>query len=145
MKRILPLLIAFCCLFHKTAFAQSVFILYEKDVPQVEYAAGKLTGALIERQYSMTDVQTDSDFLVSLAVNQDQRGAEAFSIIPDGKAITIYGGDKRGLIYGALALAEHLRNGILLENIKREDGKPNLEFRGIKFNLPWDTYRPSSA
>ncbi len=49
------------------------------------------------------------------------------------------------MIYGALALAEMLRNGTPLEEIKATQQQPSLEFRGIKFNLPWDTYRPSSA
>jgi hypothetical protein len=145
MKRILLLLTAICGLFSGTAFTRSVFVLYEEDVPQIEYAARKLTDALIEKQYTITDVQSNYDFLITLVVDPARCSAEAFSIIPQGMAITIYGGDKRGLIYGALALAEHLRNGVSLEEVKREDAKPNLEFRGIKFNLPWDTYRPSSA
>ena len=145
MKSILLLLTAICGLFSGTAFTRSVFVLYEEDVPQIEYAARKLTDALIEKQYTITDVQSNYDFLITLAVDPARCSAEAFSIIPQGMAITIYGGDKRGLIYGALALAEHLRNGVSLEEVKREDAKPNLEFRGIKFNLPWDTYRPSSA
>ena len=145
MKRIFLLFTAICCLLPGTAWAQSVFVLYEKDVPQIEYAARKLTDALIERQYDITDAHTDYDFLISLTVHPDQPGAEAYSIIPEGKIITISGGDRRGLIYGTLELVEFLRNGVFLDNVKREEGKPNLEFRGIKFNLPWHTYRPSSA
>ena len=145
MKRIFLLFTAICCLLPGTAWAQSVFVQYEKNVPQVEYAARKLTDALIERKYEITDAHTDYDFLISLTVQADQLGAEAYSIIPEGKMITISGGDRRGLIYGTLALVEFLRNGVFLDNVKREEGKPNLEFRGIKFNLPWHTYRPSSA
>ena len=65
---------------------------------------------------------------------------------PRGKTIAITGGDARGLIYGALALREQLLNGTPIEqdrSASRE--KPALPFRGIKFNTPWDTYRPSSA
>ena len=145
MKRIFLLFTVIYCLPPGTARAQSVFVLYEKDVPQIEYAAQKLTDALIERQYDITDAHTDYDFLISLTVHPDQLGAEAYSIIPEDKMITISGGDRRGLIYGTLALVEFLRNGVFLDNVKREEGKPNLEFRGIKFNLPWHTYRPSSA
>jgi hypothetical protein len=145
MKRTFILFTAVCCLFSGTVWAKRVFILYKKDVPQIEYAARKLTEALIDRQYEIIHVRTDYDFIISLAVHTGRLGPEAFSIIPEGKKITIYGGDRRGLIYGTLALVEYLRNGISLENVKREEGKPNLEFRGIKFNLPWHTYRPSSA
>ena len=145
MNRILSLLLTICFLLSGIVLAKNVFLQYNKGVPQFEYAARKLSDALMERQYTITDAHTNYDFLISLVINPDQLGAEAFSIIPGGKIITIYGGDKRGLIYGTLALVEHLRNGVPLEKVKREDDKPNLEFRGIKFNLPWHTYRPSSA
>jgi hypothetical protein len=145
MKKIVTLFITIYYLFSGIAFSEKVFLHYEKGVPQIEYAAKKLTEALIEKNYIIIDAYTNYDFFINLATNADQLGAEAFSIIPQGKVITIYGGDKRGLIYGVLALVEHLRNGKTLRNINREDDKPKLEFRGIKFNLPWHTYRPSSA
>jgi len=145
MKKIVFLFITICLLFSGSAFTKNVFLQFKKDVPQIDYAARKLTNALIERQYNVTDVPTNYDFLIKLAINPDQLVAEAFSIIPKGNVITIYGGDKRGLIYGTLALVEHLRNGVPLKDIKLERDKPKLEFRGIKFNLPWHTYRPSSA
>jgi Glycosyl hydrolase family 20, domain 2 len=145
MKRIFVLFTAICLLFLGRTFAKGVFILYEKELPQIEYAAQKIKDALFEKQYDLTDSRTNYDFLISLAVHPGRLAAEAYSIIPEEKIITIYGGDPRGLIYGAMTIAEHLRNDVALQDIKREDGKPNLEFRGIKYNLPWHTYRPSSA
>ncbi|MEJ2495793.1 MAG: glycoside hydrolase family 20 zincin-like fold domain-containing protein [Ignavibacteriaceae bacterium] len=145
MKKIILLLITVSYLFSGTAFSTNVFLQYKKDVPQIKYAARKLTEALTEKNYNVTDANTNYDILISLDVDSIQLGAEAFSIIPEDKVITIYGGDKRGLIYGALALVEHLKNGIALKDVKPERDKPRLEFRGIKFNLPWHTYRPSSA
>jgi hypothetical protein len=103
--------------------------------PQEAYAARKLSAAMPAR----TDYQT------RLVIKPDILGPEAFSITPEGKTITVAGGDARGLIYGALALAEKLRNGERVEDIKPFTERPALAFRGIKFNLPWDTYRPSSA
>jgi hypothetical protein len=85
------------------------------------------------------------DFMISLAVHPERLGAEAFQIIPEGRVISVVGGDDRGMIYGALALVESLRNGISLADIGLSEERPNLEFRGIKYNLPWETYRPSSA
>jgi hypothetical protein len=70
---------------------------------------------------------------------------EAFTISPHGKTIAVTGGDARGLIYGALALREQLLNGTPLDKVRPASEKPALPFRGIKFNTPWDTYRPSSA
>jgi hypothetical protein len=127
------------------AYAQRVAILHDVDSPPAAYAARKLGEALAARNYEVIGSRTGYDHLVSLAVHPARLGAEAFSITPEGKVVTVYGGDDRGLIYGALALAEHLRNGASLADIEAEEASPKLEFRGIKYNLPWETYRPSSA
>jgi hypothetical protein len=133
------------CLTARAAWAQEVTILHDKAVPQAAYAARRLAGALVERGYRVRPERTGYDYLVSLAVHPGRLGPEAFAIIPQGKVITVYGGDHRGMIYGALALAEALRNGTRLERIEALEQRPRLAFRGIKLNLPWDTYRPSSA
>jgi hypothetical protein len=127
------------------ASAQSVTILHEEAVPQAAYAARKLSEALVERGYKLRRERTGYDYLISLAVHPGRLRPEAFSIVPEAKVIAITGGDHRGMIYGALALAEMLRNETRLETIKDTEQKPHLEFRGIKYNLPWETYRPSSA
>src|SRR5690606_11809902 len=72
-------------------------------------------------------------------------GPEAFQIIAEGRVITVFGGDARGLVYGALALADALRNGSSLADVPAVTEKPRLEVRGIKFTLPWETYRERSA
>jgi hypothetical protein len=101
--------------------------------PQEAYAARKLATA------------TPAGYETRLVIRPDSLGPEAFSITPEGKTITVAGGDARGVIYGALALAEKLRSATRPEDIKPFTERPALAFRGIKFNLPWDTYRPSSA
>jgi hypothetical protein len=81
-----------------------------------------------------------------VTLNVDARlGAESFSIVARGPVVTITGGDPRGLIYGALAAREQLRNGTGLAKLAAKPVRPAEAFRGIKFNTPWDTYRPSSA
>lgn len=125
--------------------ATRVTLLHDQAVPQAAYAARKLGEALTERGYEVNPEHVGYDVLVSLAVNRDRLGPEAFAIVPEGKVITVHGGDLRGLIYGALALAETVRNGTPLEHVPAAEERPHLEFRGIKYNLPWDTYRPSSA
>ena len=72
-------------------------------------------------------------------------GAEAFSIVARGRNVSVSGGDARGLIYGALAAREQLLNGVDITKLAAKASKPAEIFRGIKFNTPWDTYRPSSA
>lgn len=125
--------------------AERVVVLRDPSVPQAEYAARKLGAALAEGGHAVVSQHTGYDRLISLAVNANRAAPEGFVIIPEGRVITIYGGDLRGMIYGGLALAEMLRNGADLAHIPPSEEKPRLQFRGIKFNLPWETYRPSSA
>lgn len=139
------LLLIVSCLLAATARSERVFILRDDSIPQAAYAARKLGEALAQAGHEVIAERAGYDVLVSLAVNSGRLGAEAFAIIPEGKFITIYGGDARGMIYGALSLAEALRNGARLQETQATEQRPHLEFRGIKYNLPWETYRPSSA
>lgn len=145
MKQVLLTVITVCCLAAGTATAQGVTLLYEATDPQAAYAARKLSAALEDGGYTVRAERTGYDYLISLAVHPERLGAEAFSILPEGNVLTVYGGDDRGLIYGALALAEALRHGTPLADIEAVEERPHLAFRGIKYNLPWETYRPSSA
>ncbi len=125
--------------------AQNVSIQYEKGNIQAEYAVRKLTEALDHSGYKMNPNDTGYDYLIEIGQDETNLGSEAFEIEPDGKSIKISGGDDRGMIYGALELAECLQNGVSLADVKPESESPRLEFRGIKYNVPWETYRPSSA
>ncbi len=122
-----------------------VFILHDADEPRAAYAARRLSQTLKDEGYTVLSQREHYDVLVSLALNPHRLGAEAFAILPEGRVITVYGGDERGLIYGALALAEQVRHGTALSAIESREERPHRPFRGLKFNLPWDTYRPSSA
>jgi len=127
------------------AQATTVAIVDPLAIPQSQYAARKLDSALTERGYTLREAGGRADVTVTLALTINALGPESFSIAREGRGITIAGGDPRGLIYGALALREQLLNGTPLEKTPPVRAQPALEFRGIKFNTPWDTYRPSSA
>ena len=139
------ILVLLACLFTATLRAERVYILHDAGMPQAAYAARKLGEELLRQKHEVLRDRAGYDRLISLAVHRERLGAEAFQIIPEGKVITVYGGDWRGLIYGTLALADALRHGAALADVKPAAEKPRLEFRGIKYNLPWETYRESSA
>jgi hypothetical protein len=145
MKIKLLLLITIAYSLINNAWAEKVAIVYDQTSPQASYAARKLGEALKSQGHELQKKQTGYDYLISLATHPERLKPEAFSIIPQGKIITVLGGDNRGMIYGALALVEQLGNHTSLAKIKAEDQAPQLEFRGIKYNLPWETYRPSTA
>jgi hypothetical protein len=110
--------------------------IVDAPTPQSSYAARKLEEAL---------ATSNKGYAVTLRVSNKELPPESFSIDRKGRTIAIVGGDARGLIYGALALREQLANGTPIDKVKALRETPALPFRGIKFNTPWDTYRPSSA
>jgi hypothetical protein len=122
--------------------ASSIAVVDTVGSPQSAYAARKLGAAFTTRGHSQG--KEHADYRVTLAIDA-HAPAEGFSVTVKGKNIAIAGGDARGLIYGALAVGEQMRNGIPIARLRDFSDKPALAFRGIKFNTPWDTYRPSSA
>jgi hypothetical protein len=127
--------------FLNSSLAQIIRLRYATS-PQEVYAANVLKESLTKKGYIINN-NSSSDYTVSLKLNATSLGKEAYALTLEGKNITIEGGDGSGVIYGALSLAEDLANGIPFEKIKKRSEAPNLPFRGIKFDLPWDTYRHS--
>jgi len=144
MKKILWFFILCFLMVIPFGFSQSVNIIYSNTSMQATYAAGMLQKALENKGYSLT-TGSKSDFEINLAVNSQSLTSEAFSVMINGKKITITGGDDRGMIYGSLSVAEDLRNGTRLEKIQPRSEKPHYSLRAVKFDLPWDTYRHSYA
>jgi len=127
-----------------SAMATTVYLQTQVPAAHSEYALDVLRNALAAEAYGVTLSPGQHDFSINLDVNTDS-GPEAYAIVTAEDRISISGGDKRGLIYGAQAIAEQLRNGVELESIQSQREAPALPFRAIKHNLPWDSYRSSSA
>lgn len=124
-------------------YSQTVSLLYSKSLPQAVYAAGMLEKSLLKKGYTLK--QPNAAYTIDLTLNTGKAEAESYAIETDGKKITVRGGDERGLIYGSLSLAESVRNGIMLQDVKANSEKPHYLLRAVKFDLPWDTYRHSYA
>jgi len=141
MKVYTKILFLICLVFLVSGCQTSVSILYNDASRQETYAAKALKKALNENGYT---VKENGGFQINFAIDTLQLVKEAFTILPEGKNIHITGGDERGLIYGALSLSEDIRNGIALSDCRQKNEKPgSLEFRALKHNLPWDSYRHS--
>lgn len=139
-------LLILCFGLFSTAHAEVVNLFYSgAPTPQSNYATRKLTAALEQRGFTVASGRDSHGPVIRLSTNPARLSSEEFSITPKGRAIAVIGGDNRGMIYGTLALAEQLRNGVRLQDVVASHEKPRLPFRAIKFNLPWSTYRPSSA
>ena len=143
MAAIIPILLFIAV--STAGFSQKVEIQYPHDIPQAAYAARMLEEALTAhpaRIHFTIRLTIDSTLTRDKAHTSTP---EAYSILPQDHHITITGGDARGLIYGTLSLAESIRNGTPLQAIRAVSEQPQLPFRAIKFDLPWDTYRHSYA
>ena len=143
MKKVCSCFASIFCICFSLAFSQAVNIEYDTSSAQAKYAAQALEKAITRKGYVVSSAS--SGISIILSTNAIQLDEEAFSIRIDGKKIILTGGDKRGMIYASLSLAEEVRNGRRLEEIKSRSEKANYSFRSIKFDLPWDTYRHSDA
>jgi len=85
------------------AEAKNVYIAHDPSLVQADYASRKLGDILKAQGAYHRDDGWRYDCLISIAVNGHGLAAEAFTIKPEGRHITVYGGDARGMVYGALA------------------------------------------
>ena len=139
------ILVFICLLLFLSGRSQTtVSINYNESSRQETYAANVLEKALQENGYTVN--KGDGDCRIIFSIDGSQLKAEAFSLSSNGGIISITGGDNRGLIYGTLSLVEDIRNGVALNDFREKNEKPErLEFRALKHNLPWDSYRRSST
>jgi hypothetical protein len=127
------------------AHAQAVFIQYDAASAQASYAARQVRAALEREHHAVIAAPATGAFRVVLSLEPGKLPPQAFTVIPNRAVLTIAGGDGRGLIYGAFAVAEQLDNHTTLKTLRRVSERPRVAFRAIKFDLPWESYRASGA
>lgn len=109
--------------------------------PQVTFAVEKMK----ELQLSGSIVFSDSnpELAIKTLLDSFKLKPEAYKILSKNNLVTITGGNAVGLMYGLLEVKNQLKAG--KRTIESKEESPNLMFRAIKFNLPWDSYRRSPA
>jgi len=117
------------------------------DSPMLRFALGKLKAALEQQGDGLTRIAPPAadpgiDVTVDPAA-RDGLGPDGFSRARVRRGLKITASDERGAMYGVLDLAQELRWGTPLGRIPGRTVKPQLDFRAIKFNLPWSAYRTS--
>jgi hypothetical protein len=71
---------------------------------------------------------------------------EGFSIKKlQGNKTGLISGDPTGVMYGLMDIAEQLTMGKSINAPGEKTINPATEFRGIKFNLPWNSYRTDQS
>lgn len=142
-----------------------ISIACRTDYPQLNFAVSKLEQALRDAKetpavYDLAEPDSkdililadekEAVFLPDSAIEatvSHQIKEEGFQIArlrsPNKDLLCIIASNQTGAMYGTLDLAEQIqiRNG--LSDVEEKISNPRFEFRAIKFNLPWSSYRPS--
>jgi len=144
------------------AHALVVDLFADDDIPQADFAAREIQGALESRGHRAMRFGSPDGIAILLFLRSE---AEEYPAIhaklsdlpartrPEGYSVRIVydqgrkmycviGADPAGLMYGGLEVAEIIRvTG--LEGIKDVDQNPYMAMRGTKFNCPLDVRTPS--
>ncbi len=168
MKKHFILVYAMAFIFNVLSAQNRVNILSREANQSTTFAIGDIKTALSKKGFQIDEIKSFgslsvSDINIVIADQSDSEsvvryknaGGLAFGELSEqGYAIRktgfknptfwVFGGDKAGVMYGGLRLAEMITlDG--LENIQDEQDKPFIKRRGLKFNIPLDKRTPSFA
>ena len=123
------------------ADAAEVHLSFDASVPQIAFAAEKISCALADTGHVVVD--NDEEFQIQMDVQVLNKPAESFEIRRKrADRIVVVGEDAAGAMYGGLEVAELIRIGGL-DTIQDTQQSPYLAMRGTKFNIPLDVRTPS--
>ncbi len=126
---------------------------YQKESPQQNFGAQqliKVTPVEFEDNLDNADIVVLSTKKLcekyNLLLEYSAVKREGFSIkkISAGKAAVI-SSDEVGAMYGIMDIAEQMQMGRTISSLNEKVINPKLTFRGIKFNLPWNSYRKDES
>ncbi len=135
--KLLANLLLFGLLASCTEAPQKIQVESNVDSPQVSFAVEKL------KKVGSDQIKLNDQLVINTVVDSVNLKPEAFKVDLAENQVTVTGGDATGLMYGLLDLKEQLENGST--SIQEKQVAPRVDFRAIKFNLPWAPYRNSEA
>jgi hypothetical protein len=135
--KLLANLLLFGLLASCTEAPQKIQVESSVDSPQVSFAVEKL------KKVGSDQIKLNNQLVINTVVDSVNLKPEAFKVELAENQVTVTGGDATGLMYGLLDLQEQLENGST--SIQEKQVAPRVDFRAIKFNLPWAPYRNSEA
>lgn len=122
--------------------SQAVSLLFDEQIKPVAFAAQEIQNALKEKGHRLHD--QSGNIQIILEIKTEAFKPQCYRIRNEqSKRIRVAGGDPAGCMYGGLELAEKIRLGESLPNIRDADGQPYILKRGLKFNIPLDARTPS--
>ncbi len=140
-------------------------IAYDRHQAPVAYAVGQLQEALARNSgslslFSLSELTEVPDIAVCIgagvpaclspyaeAADFEDIDAEGyrFQQVRAGKSLLILAADAVGAMYGLLELKESIQAHQSYQIPANKRVNPSLEYRIVKFNLPWSPYRDSEA
>jgi hypothetical protein len=149
------LLSLLCCLLVTTRVSAIVNIRYDAKVPTLDFATSELANALhaAKQRTALSTLDrkpaNSNGWLIVIGLQKDLKKAnpilahlnlveEGFAIrpVPAKKLIYVVGADKRGAMYGALDVTEHIEMGGSVATVKAKVEKPSVAMRALKLNFP---------
>jgi hypothetical protein len=151
--------------FAYTGSVAQVSIAYDTAKDPVSYGAQQFHKALAEEGLSLTSYPITflsalpdicilikggipkglSHYVTEKAFDDIQAEGYRFRRMDDGKKLLILSTDEVGAMYGLLDLTESVQVNGTYQAPDDKTINPSLQYRIIKFNLPWSPYRDSKA
>jgi hypothetical protein len=113
----------------------------DTNSPQAQFAAAEIRQALAETGHEIATREPAA--VISLQLDTKTLSSQGYRVRSSSGRIDVHGGDANGLLYGGLEVAERIRLEADPRRVGDADGRPHLEKRGLKFNIPLDLRTPS--
>ncbi len=160
--KLLHLLLAILLLVSGCSKKKTINVVFNHKLPVQEYAANLLKTNLQSGGFRVTfnqNVNVDQPEIILANRTTDNRDLnetlrdtaneltsdEGFQLKKKENKIYIIADSDKGCLYGVTDLIEQWSSSLDFSEIKEKTINPSLEFRAIKFNLPWSPYRPGPA
>lgn len=92
-------------------------------------------------EYSTTADKDVANLVLSITSQKEKEKNDGFDLVKSNGNLTLSSENSRGLLYGLLDISEQLSDGRSWEEIEVKSISAHHNFRAIKFNLPWFSYR----
>lgn len=108
---------------------------------EAQYGLNKLELQLATSGLSVEIVDNPTDALLTLVKEDNKSKTDNFKLHRTDSKISISANNTRGFIYGLQELTEQLKSGTKWQDVTNKTVNAHYNFRAIKFNLPWYSYR----
>jgi hypothetical protein len=135
------LMLAFLCGYSQQKL---VYIAYNKANPTEVFGVEQIKKAFKTQHISVAEKLTPAVLNLKVFIDHNLP-KQGYSYKKQNDQYVLAGGDAVGVMYGLTELAEQISLGKYLTQISLFSGKPYIEKRGLKFNIPLDARTPSYA